>query len=94
MKPETKPFDISLCLDSEEAILAFLEDILQDNDPQLFYAALGEVAKAKGMSEIAKKSGLARESIYHALTTKSNPRFTTIQKVINSLGYRLSIKAC
>jgi probable addiction module antidote protein len=87
------PFDIAEHLDSEEMIAGFLADALEDENPDVFIAALGYVAKARGMTEIAKESGLSRESLYKALKSGSKLRYETVQKVIGSLGVRLTVTA-
>lgn len=66
---------------------------LEEDDPALLAAALGDVARAKGMTEIARETGLGRESLYKALSTAGNPEFGTVQKVVRSLGLRLRISA-
>ena len=82
-------FDAAPYLDSEEAVAAYLTDILEANDPALLAAALGDIARARGMSEIAKSSGLTREALYKALRSDAQPRFDTINRVCTALGVRL-----
>lgn len=82
-------FDATPYLDSSEAIAAYLTDILEANDPALLAAALGDIARARGMSEIAKASGITREALYKALRPDSQPRFDTISRVCVALGVRL-----
>ena len=82
-------FDAAPYLDSEEAVAAYLTDILEANDPALLAAALGDIARARGMSEIAKASGLTREALYKALRADAQPRFDTIRRVCGALGVRL-----
>lgn len=88
-----KAFDITLHLDSEEAIAEYLSQVLEEGDNDELIRALGHIAKAKGMANVAKKSGLGRESLYKALSDGSQPRFDTIFKVINALGLKISIHA-
>lgn len=76
-------------LDSEAAIAAYLTDILEANDSALLAAALGEIARARGMTEIAKSAGITREALYKALRPDSAPRFETITRVCAALGVRL-----
>jgi len=76
-------------LKTEEDMVAYLEAALEENDPTLVSAALGDIAKAKGMTDIAKKTGLGRESLYKALSREGNPEFSTVMKVINALGLKL-----
>lgn len=80
-------------LETEEDIAAYLDAVLEDGDPALIAAALGDIARAKGMSKIAKKAGLGRESLYKALSPDGNPEFATVMKVIRSLGLRLHVEA-
>jgi probable addiction module antidote protein len=84
-------FDVVDYLRSEKDIAAYLSAVLEDGDPALFVAAIGDIAKAKGMSEIAKKSGVTRESLYRALKIEARPRFETVAKVVHALGMRLTV---
>jgi len=70
-------------------MVAYLEAALEENDPRLIAAALGDIARAKGMTQIAKKTGLGRESLYKALSAEGNPEFSTVLKVIAALGLQL-----
>ena len=90
-KTEIHPWDIARYLDSDEAIAAYLDAVLEENDPPLLAAALGDVARAKGMTQIAQATGLGRESLYKALSLDGNPEFRTVQKVLRSLGLRLRV---
>jgi probable addiction module antidote protein len=92
-KTKTKPWDAADYLSSDEDMAAYLEAALDEGDPALFTAALGDVARAKGMSQIARKTGLGRESLYKALSPDGNPEFATILKVVRSLGLRLHAAA-
>lgn len=89
MAEKLTPFDASEYLDSEEMISEYLTAALEAADPDLLLAALGDIAKARGMSQIAKETGLGRESLYKALTPGAKPRFDTILKVMHALGVRL-----
>ena len=82
-------FDAARYLDSEAAIAAYLTDILGANDAALLAAALGDVARARGMTEVAKATGITREALYRALRPGSSPRFETIARVCTALGVRL-----
>ena len=82
-------FDAARYLDNEETIAAYLTDILEGNDPALLAAALGNIARARGMTEIAKAAGITREALYKALRPDSAPRFDTISRVCAALGVRL-----
>ena len=86
---ELPEFDAAPYLDSEEAVAAYLTDVMEAGDPALLAAALGDIARARGMTEIAKASGIAREALYKALRADSQPRFDTISKVCAALGVRL-----
>lgn len=90
MKNErTSVWDAAEHLETEEDMAAYFEAALEENDPSLIAAVLGDIARAKGMSEIARKAGLGRESLYKALSPEGNPEFATILKVVNALGLRL-----
>jgi len=82
-------FDGAQYLDSEAAIAAYLTDILEANDAGLLAAALGDIARARGMTEIAKAAGITREALYKALRPDSAPRFDTVSRVCAALGGRL-----
>lgn len=91
MTLKTIPFDAAEYLDSREAIAAYINDAIENGGPDELVAALGTVARAKGMTQIARDAGLGRESLYKALTASANPSLTTVNKVIATLGLRLSI---
>jgi probable addiction module antidote protein len=86
-------FEPAQYLDSDEAVAQYLTAILEEDNPGLLAAALGDIAKARGMSEIAKASGLAREALYKALKPDAQPRFDTIARVCKALGVRLVAQA-
>jgi probable addiction module antidote protein len=90
---ELPDFDPAEYLKDEEDIAAYLTVILEDNDPALLAAALGDIARARGMSEIAKASGIGREALYKALRPNSQPRFDTISRVCLALGVKLVAQA-
>lgn len=89
---ELPNFDAAPYLDSEEAIAVYLTDILEANDAALLAAALGDIARARGMSEIAKASGITREALYKALRPDAEPRFDTVNRVCIALGVKLVAK--
>jgi len=91
-KTKTTPWDASEYLDSPEAISEYLTAALEDGDPDLLLAVLGDIAKAEGMSKIARKANLGRESLYKALAPGSKPRFDTVLKVMRSLGVHLEAR--
>ncbi len=86
-------FDPSAYLDNEEVIAEYLAAALEDPNPDVFLSAVGHVAKARGMSDIARLTGLGRESLYKALAPGAKPRYDTVLKVLHSLGVKLSISA-
>ena len=90
-KIKSEPYDSADYLNTPEAISAYLEDIFETENPVLISHALGTVARAKGMAEVARKTGLSRESLYKALSADGNPEFGTILKVMKALGLRLSV---
>lgn len=82
-------FDAAEYLDSEQAIAEYLTVVLEENDAPLLAAALGDIARARGMTDIAKASGLSREALYKALRPDAQPRFDTISRVCTALGVKL-----
>ncbi len=84
-------FDISQYLDNEEVIAEYLTQVLNDGNNEEFLEAIGHIAKAKGMSKIAKDTGLGRESLYKSFSGRTKPKFETVMKVINSLGVKLKV---
>jgi probable addiction module antidote protein len=89
-KAKTKPFDPAEYLEDSESIAAYLTDALESEDPAFVTDALGVIARARGMSEVASKTGLSRESLYRALSADGNPEFATILRVVQALELRLS----
>lgn len=92
-KIKTTKWDAAEHLKTDEDIAAYLEAVLEDGNSALVAAALGDIARAKGMSKLAKKAGLGRESLYKALSPDGNPEFATVLKVIRSLGLKLHVEA-
>jgi len=88
---QTCAWDASDHLETKEDITAYLEAALEDGDPSLVAAALGDIARSKGMTHIARETGLGRESLYKALSVEGNPEFSTVLKVLQALGLRLQI---
>jgi probable addiction module antidote protein len=86
-------FDPAEHLKDDDDIAAYLTVILDNNDPALLAAALGDIARARGMSEIAKASGITREALYRALRPDAQPRFETISRVCTALGVKLVAEA-
>ena len=92
-KIKTRRWDAAEHLTTEDDMAAYLEAALEDGDPALVAAALGDIARAKGMSQIARETGLGRESLYKALSPDGNPEFSTVLKVVRALGLRLHAAA-
>jgi len=86
-------FDIAQYLDSKEVVAEYLTQVMQDGDMDELLEAIGYIAKAKGMTQIAKDTGLGRESLYKSFTPGSHPKFETVTKVLNSLGVKLQATA-
>lgn len=89
---ELAEFDATEYLNSEEDVAAYLTTVLEEDDPALLAAALGDIARARGMTQVAKDAGIAREALYKALRPGSEPRFETISRVCAALGVRLVAK--
>ena len=92
-KVKFKRFEASEFLKSEAAIEEFLAAAMEDPNPDVFLAALSEVAKVRGIATLAKRSGLGRESLYKTLAPGSKPRYETICKLVDALGVKLTVKA-
>jgi probable addiction module antidote protein len=90
-KTNTRLWDPARYLESAEDIVAYLDAALEEDDPALLAAALGDVARARGMTEIARQTGLGRESLYKTLSKDGNPEFGTVQKVVRALGLKLRV---
>ncbi len=86
-------FDISQYLDSKEAIAEYLSQVLQDGNMDELLEAIGNIAKAKGMAQIASDTGLGRESLYKTFQAGAKPRFETVMKVLHSLGVNIKATA-
>ena len=92
-KTITRQWDVAEHLETEEDMAAYLEAALEDGDPKLVSAALGDIARAKGMTQVARDTGLGRESLYKTLSPEGNPELTTLLKVVHALGLRLHATA-
>ena len=88
-KTRTTRWDAAAHLDSEEAMASYLTAALEDGDPAVVTVALGDIARAKGMTRVARKAGLGRESLYKALSPNGNPELATVLRVIAALGLKL-----
>lgn len=84
--------DLAEFLESEESVAAYLNDIMQADDPALLASALGDVARARGMAGIAAAAGITREALYKALRPDAQPRFDTISRVCRALGLKLVVQ--
>ena len=91
MPLKTTRYDSADYLNSDGAVMAYLEEALDTDDPAFIAQALGTVARARGMSQIAKDAGLSRESLYKALSADGNPEFSTIVRVMRALGLKFSV---
>ncbi len=89
MKAFTKPYDVAEYLSSEEEMAAYLEAAFSEGNASLVIQALGNIARARGMTQLARETGLRRESLYKALSSEGNPEFGTILKVVRALGIKL-----
>ncbi len=88
---KTKPFDPAKYLENDEAIAAYMTDALETGDPAFVADALGVVARARGMSDVARAAGVSRESLYRALSADGSPKFETVLRVMHALGLRFSV---
>jgi probable addiction module antidote protein len=88
-KTRTKKWDPAVHLKRKADVVAYLEAALEDGDPAVIAASIGDVARAKGMTKVARKAGLGRESLYKALSRDGNPELDTVLRVIRALGLRL-----
>ena len=86
-----KKFDVVDFLDSDEMLIEYLNAALRENDPSFFTKALGDVARAKGMTSISEATGLGRQSLYKALSDNGNPRIDTLFKILDTLNVRLAV---
>jgi probable addiction module antidote protein len=92
-KTKTRPWEAAEHLKTDKDVVAYLDVALEEGDPALMAAVLGDIARAKGMTEIARETGLGRESLYKALSPEGNPEFSTVLKVVKALGLRLHASA-
>lgn len=90
MAVKTRPFDAAAYLDSDAAIAAYMTEALETNDAKLIARALGAVARARGMSDVARSAGVSRESLYRALSAEGNPELGTVLRVLSAFNIRLS----
>ena len=88
---KTTEFDASAFLDDEETIAEYLTAALEDDNPDVFLSAVGNVAKARGMTAIAESTGLGRESLYKAIAPGAKPRYDTVLRLLHSLGVKVTV---
>ncbi|MCI6681917.1 MAG: putative addiction module antidote protein [Parafannyhessea umbonata] len=89
---EAMPYDAAEFLETDEDVAAYLNAVLEDGDPALLSAALGDIARARGMTRLARETGITRDGLYKALSPTGNPSFVTVQKVIRALGCKIDVK--
>ena len=92
-KMKIVPWDAAANLKTAEDVANYLEAVFEDGDPALIAAALGDIARSKGMTKIARATGLGRESLYKALSAVGNPELATVLKVMSALGLKLKVAA-
>ncbi|MGR8981712.1 MAG: addiction module antidote protein [Gammaproteobacteria bacterium] len=93
MKTETKPYDPALFLKTDEDMIHYLNEAFRDDDPTVFIIALGDIAKIKGIAQLANETGLNRESLYKALSGKTQPKWDTVQRIIKALHMKIQVAA-
>src|SRR5258707_13978041 len=91
MALKTTRWDAAETLDTKDDVVAYLNAALEDGDPELLKLVLGDIARSKGMTQIAKEAGLGRSSLYRALSPDGNPELATVASVLKALGLRLSV---
>ena len=90
-KIKTRPFDAANYLNDEEDVAAYLAAVMEEGDPALLAGALGDIARARGMTQLAKDTGLSRESLYRSLSGERAPSSDTLFKVLKAMGLQLSV---
>ena len=91
-KMKSRPFDMVNYLGCEEEIGMYLQLVMEDDDPALLAAALGDIARARGMTQLAKDTGLSRESLYKSLSGERAPSSDTLFKVLRAMGFKLTVQ--
>ena len=92
MTTETKVFDAAEFLDTENDVAAYLVEAFRDGDPHVIASAVGAVARARGMTKIAKSTGLSREALYNSLSSEGNPRLSTLTSALRAIGFELAVR--
>lgn len=90
---ELRRWDPARHMHTEEDMIGYLNAVLDEDDHTVLMSAIGDVARAKGMTQVARETGLGRESLYKSLSEQGNPEFATVQKVLKSLGLKLRVSA-
>lgn len=88
-----RKWDTAEFLESDKDIAAYLNAVLEEDDPALMNVALGNIARAKGMTQLAKETGITRDGLYKALSPDGNPSFTTVQKILKAFKLRFDVAA-
>ena len=91
-KVKTSKWDPAEIIETKEDVIAFLEEALEENDPEFLFKTIGYIARSKGMAQIARELNLNREGLYTALSPQGNPSFVTVSRVLDNLGFCLSVK--
>jgi len=91
-KIKTRPFDVANYLNDEEDIAEYMRQVLEDGDPAELGAALGAIARARGMTDLARDTGLSREGLYKSLSGERAPSTDTLFKVLKALGFKLTLQ--
>ena len=91
-KQKTSKWDPAEIIETKEDVLAFLEGALEENDPEFLFKTIGYIARSKGMVQIARELNLNREGLYTAFSPQGNPSFVTVARVLDNLGFQLSVK--
>ncbi|HUH88250.1 MAG TPA: addiction module antidote protein [Pusillimonas sp.] len=91
-KIKTRAFDVSNYLNDEADVAAYLQVAIEDGDPAVLAAALGDIARARGMTQLARDTGLSRESLYKSLSGERAPSSDTLFKVIHAMGFKLTVE--
>ena len=91
-KKKINKWDPAEVIETKEDVLAFLEGALEENDPEFLFKTIGYIARSKGMVQIAKELNLNREGLYTAFSSQGNPSFITVARVLDNLGFQLSVK--
>jgi probable addiction module antidote protein len=85
-------YDPAEYIETKEDVIAFLEGVLEENDPEFLFKTIGYITRSKGMAQIARELNLNREGLYTALSPQGNPSFVTIARILDNLGFRLSMQ--